>query len=146
MYEKDNKDLDEMVDEAVGEKETILDSYKKAAEDPSKRMRVVVNRNPNGRFRCILLTTDLHDGHQEIVRDEEVDFEGKFSHEVLPSLYNQVAGGFPTDEQEKYRDDKAMINFRGMNGNDIMIGGLDSNQLQTVKDMRDFVESNYRQK
>lgn len=122
----------------------ILKTYKEAIKDSTKTTFISVSalQEEPSKCRYELLTIDKRTGEKTKVQEVVVDFTGKFSMEVLPSLYNQLADGFPAIDYEKEKG----ITFQNVDNSKVMgFGNLSPEQLQLIRDMKAFVDSRYMQ-
>lgn len=124
----------------------VVDTYKRTIADPTKTTFISVAVLPADLSKCRyrLSTTDKMTGDQKIIQDFVTNFEGKFAMEVLPSLYNQLMGGFPVMEREKGEVDQRRIAFQDIEVSKVMaFSNLKDSQLELVKNMKSFVDSRY---
>ena len=83
-------------------------------------------------------TIDKQIGAETVVQDILVDFDGKFSREVLLSIYFALCNGMPLIEN----DNGSNIYFSTIDQSRIMqIGNLNSDQIQLIHEMKQFVDS-----
>lgn len=120
----------------------ILETYKETIKDLSKTTFISVGAIQEDPSKCKyeLTSIDKTTGERKKIQETIVNFDGKFSMETLPSLYNQLAGGVPTIDFEKEK----IITMQNMNGDRIIeFGNLNSAQIQLIMDMKSFIDSQY---
>lgn len=118
----------------------ILDIYKSAISDLTKRTFVSISMLGGNPCKCkyTLISSDKRTGDRKIIQDVVVDFDGKFSMETLPSLYNQLCGGMPAIDYEKENS----ISFQNIDSSKtIGLGNLSPSQMELVKNMKEFVDN-----
>lgn len=125
----------------------IVDAYKNAVADPSTTTFVSVSglkeQPENIVYR--LISTDKKTGKSKILQNFKFNFDGKFSTEVLPSIYNQMLDGIPAEEYEKDIDsDRKHIVLRNSKRDQtIGFGNITKDQAELIKNMKGFVDSQY---
>ena len=140
--ERQNQEQEQQ--QVVEQDPQILETYKQTIADPSKSSFISVTplqENPT-KCRYRLLSIDKATGERKIIQEVLVDFDGKFSMETLPSLYNQLTDGVPAIDYEKERG----ITFQNMDNSKMMgFGNLSPEQMQLIRNMKQFVDNQYLQ-
>lgn len=134
--------LENTLNEQAPQMETsqILKIYKQIITDPTKNIFITVVTLQNDPTKCkyTLSTMDKRTGERKTIQEFIVDFNGKFSMETLPSLYNQLCNGIPAIDYEKEKK----ITFQNFYTNQIMaFSNLTTKQMQLVKSMKEFVDN-----
>ena len=118
----------------------ILETYKQIITDPTQNISITVVTLQNDPSKCkyTLSTMDKRTGERKIIQEIIVDFNGKFSMETLPSLYNQLCNGIPAIDYEKEKQ----ITFQSFDTDKIIaFGNLTPTQMQLIKNMKEFVDN-----
>lgn len=118
----------------------ILETYKQIITDPTQNtfITVVIFQNDPSKCKYTLSTMDKKTGERKIIQEAIVDFNGKFSMETLPSLYNQLCNGIPAIDYEKEKQ----ITFQSFDTNKVIaFGNLTPTQKQLIKNMKEFVDN-----
>lgn len=120
----------------------VVEIYKKAIGDKTKITFVSINVENGGVCHYQLIATDRRTGDQSVLQDFRMNFDGQFSKEVLPSIYNQLMGGEPTTEQEKGAEAQKTIFMQSLDTTRVLgISNLNQQQLELIKNMREYVEN-----
>lgn len=125
----------------------IVDAYKQAKSDPDTTTFVSVSgiseQPENVIYR--LIATDKKTGKSKILQNFKFYFNGKFSQEILPSIYNQMINGAPAEEFEKEVDsDRKHLVIRNSKSDQTMgFGSITKEQAELIKQMKGFVDAQY---
>lgn len=124
------------------ETKDIVETYKKVIADKTKTSFVSIKVEDGDICHYRLTVTDRHTGERSVIQEFRMNFNGQFSKEVLPSIYNQLMGGEPTLDQEKGPDTHKTIFMQSLDTSRMLgISNLNYQQLELIKNMRDYVES-----
>lgn len=135
-----------VIKEEVVDTKSIVETYKKEIADPTKTTFVSVTVLPLQPDKCRykLISTDKRTGQENVVQEFVTEFAGKFSMEVLPSLYNKLMGGLPVMDHEKNDGDLSTVIFQDIEaGKTMALGNLTPEQLELIKNMKSFVDGQY---
>lgn len=123
------------------ETKDIVEVYKQVIGDKTKTSFVSVKVEEGDICHYRLIVTDRSTGEQHVVQEFRMSFDGQFSKEVLPSIYNQLMGGEPTLDQEKGPEAKKVIFFQSLDTTRMLgISNLSNQQLDVIRNMCDYVE------
>lgn len=114
----------------------LLSCYKEALQKGQIAHFVVQTLADPNLCRVQIILQDKA-GNQTVFWEETRGFDSQFAYEVLPSIYNQICGGFPTEGYQK----ETSIAFFSVDGTrKLSLGGLTPEQMKIVQDMQVFVE------
>lgn len=126
------------------ETKDVVDTYKKVIADATKTSFVSITVEKGQVCHYKLIATDKKTGEQVVVQDFRMEFDGQFSAEIIPSIYNQLMGGLPVLDQEKGAEGQKTIVFQNIDGDRMMgISNLNYNQVELINNMKSFVEQQY---
>lgn len=118
----------------------ILETYKQTISNSTQNTFVAITTLQDDPSKCkyTLSTMDKRTGERKIVQEVIVDFDGRFSMETIPSLYNQLCDGIPAIDYENER----RISFQNMDNSKMMgFGNLTPEQKQLIQNMKQFVDN-----
>lgn len=125
----------------------IVETYKKAKLDTDTTTFVSVSGMSDQPENVIyrLIATDKKTGHSKILQNLIFNFAGKFSQEILPSIYNQMLNGIPAEEFEKeIEPGRKHLVIRNNEGDQTMgFGNITNEQAEIIKQMKGFVDAQY---
>lgn len=125
----------------------IVDAYKQAKADPDTTTFIsvsgILDQPENVIYR--LIATDKKTGKSQILQNFKFKFAGKFSQEILPSIYNQMLNGAPAEEFEKEVDsNREHLVIRNSKSDQTMgFGSITKEQAKLIKQMKGFVDAQY---
>lgn len=117
----------------------LLNTYKELKKDMNNSTCISIKMLNDGSNKCEykLISTNRRTGLKEVIQHYYIDINNKFMLETLPSLYYSLCNQMPVIDNEK----ETSINFISMNSKDmILIGNLNSEQLDFIKKMKKFVD------
>lgn len=118
----------------------ILETYKQTIADPTQStfMAITILQDDPSKCKYTLSTMDKRTGERKTVQEIITDFNGRFSMETLPSLYNQLCDGVPAIDYEKEKG----ITFQNMDNSKMMgFSNLSPEQMQLIQNMKQFVDN-----
>lgn len=116
---------------------TETESYEEALQKGQITHFVVeVLKDDPSRCKVSIILQDKM-GKQTIPYKRTRKFDSQFINEILPSIYTQVCGGLPTDEQKK----ATSIAFTSVDGlRKLSFGNLSPEQMELIQNMQSHVE------
>lgn len=83
-----------------------------------------------------LLAVNPKDGTTTTLDQGKYNFDGKFSKEILPSLYYHLSGGLPVVDYVKDNG----VQFINIENDMMLFGGLNQHHLDTIYKMKEYVD------
>ncbi len=150
FYPPENMEVQKVVDNKITEQKVVhletrevVETYKAALAEKDKTSFVSV-KVEDGLCHYKLVTSDKKTGNQNIVQDFYMEFDGQFSKEIIPSVYNQLMGGFPVVDVVKGEENRRTIAFQSIDASRQMVfSNLNEAQLELIRNMKKFVDSQY---
>ncbi len=129
---KDNENKEDFIEIETNK---VVEAYKKAKKD-YLNTRIVINMVGDNICEYTLLSYDPRTLKEEVIQKEKFKFNGKFSHEILPSLYYHLCDGLPVIDNIK----DSSITFISVENDYMMFGNIHEKELEVIYQMKEFVD------
>lgn len=113
----------------------IVEKYKEAKKE-YLNTRITIRMINDKICEYSLIAVNPRDGSTSTLQTAKFNFDGKFSKEILPSLYYHLSGGLPVVD---YIKDNG-LQFINIENDMIMFGGVNNHHLDTIYKMKDYVD------
>ena len=113
----------------------VVSKYKQAKQG-YLNTRITIRMINDKICEYTLLAVNPKDGSTTTLEQSKFNFDGKFSREILPSLYYHLSGGLPVVDYVKDNG----VQFINIENDMMLFGGLNQHHLDTIYKMKEYVD------
>lgn len=135
FYPPIKEQKEEKIADKPVETNSIVETYKKAKKQ-YLNTRITIKMLKDNMCEYNLIAIDPRTGEKTVIDSGTYKFSGKFTQEVLPSLYYHLCDGLPVTDYVK----DEIVNFVNIENDYMMFGGINKEQMELIYQMKDFVD------